>query len=457
VKEGLDSLTPKTSKEKTMKFKQLLGTGLTLGLMVLVVMISQAQGPDDPDGEESLWPGDGGMQPLGELAVAETVSSTFSYQGVLKEDGQPVTGNREMIFRLYSNDTCTQTVGSPMTYTVPVNDGLFNVSLLVDRLDFSGQALWLETEVDGTSVGCQTIQAVPYALSLRPGAIISGTVPYSSDPYGGAVVKLLNDNGRGLYVETSSNGYGAYINQRGGADALRVHGEGGDGIHITAADDGIIANGGSTNSGNWGGSFYGWNGLYTRAYTGTGVHGESDSATGYAGVFRNNGGGVDIAAAGSGIITSVADSYVFVPGNAMVKNISSDTTRWDVSGGTVQVWRGSTAGPKSVYLPVTIPAVLYGQSVTIKSITVYYKCQDGTQNFITRTGLVKMIDADTETGLIDDYTDRQSNTATSYTLTPFASNVLSSDQGILGLYLTLDFANDTNYVQIAGARIQIGH
>lgn len=94
----------------------------------------------------------------------------------MKEDGEPVTGDREMTFRLYTDNLCTDQVGSDRVYTVPVDHGLFNVDLLVSHAEFNGQALWLETEVGGIAVGCQAIQAVPYALSLRPGAVISGSV-----------------------------------------------------------------------------------------------------------------------------------------------------------------------------------------------------------------------------------------------------------------------------------------
>jgi hypothetical protein len=104
------------------------------------------------------------------------VTSAFSYQGVLKENNEPVTGDREMVFGLYANEACTMTVGNRITHTVPISDGHFNVDLSFNQTHFNGQALWLRTEVEGTVIGCQTIQAVPYANSVRPGAVISGPV-----------------------------------------------------------------------------------------------------------------------------------------------------------------------------------------------------------------------------------------------------------------------------------------
>jgi hypothetical protein len=117
------------------------------------------------------------LQPQGDLSLAAAVSSAFSYQGVLKEGGNPVTGNRDMTFRLYSDDACTTQVGVDIAKPgVEVTNGLFSVELEVNPDNVNGQGLWLEVEVDSTAIGCQEILPVPYALSLRPGAIISGTL-----------------------------------------------------------------------------------------------------------------------------------------------------------------------------------------------------------------------------------------------------------------------------------------
>jgi len=49
------------------------------------------------------------------------------------------------------------------------------------------------------------------------------------------------------------------------------------------------------------------------------------------------------------------------------------------------------------------------------------------------------------------------NSASSYTLIPTSGHVLSSEQGLLCLSLTLEFANDTDYVRIAGVRLRLKH
>jgi len=74
---------------------------------------------------------------------------------------------------------------------VPVNNGLFTVQLPVNTAQFSGQALWLRIQVNGQWLTPrQELLPVPYALSLRPGALISGSEGFSGvlnvDNEGGA-------------------------------------------------------------------------------------------------------------------------------------------------------------------------------------------------------------------------------------------------------------------------------
>jgi hypothetical protein len=159
-----------------------------------------------------------------------------------------------------------------------------------------------------------------------------------------------------------------------------------------------------------------------------------------------------------GAIIKGADSYLFVPGSAFVKNNDTDSTRWDMQmSGAAKVYRGATAGAKYIFFPITTPGVLYGQNVTVESITVYYRCENGANNYIAGTSLTKQTDADSYVSILADGTDRTSNVASSYTLNLTTDNVLSGSQGILGLYLTLDFENDTEYIQIGGVRLRLSH
>lgn len=151
------------------------------------------------------------------------------------------------------------------------------------------------------------------------------------------------------------------------------------------------------------------------------------------------------------------DSYIFVPANSFVRNTQTDTTQWDMqANGAVVFRRGASAGTKTVYIPITLPGALYGQPTIIKEITVYYKCSNAA-SYIDYMDLNLQTDADSWLGVIDDPTNLTSTTASSHTLTPSTNNVLSADQGILGFYMYLVFANDTDTIEIGGIRLRIGH
>jgi hypothetical protein len=238
-----------------------------------------------------------------------SVASTISYQGFLRESGVPVTGSRDILFRLYTDGTCTTQVGSDILKKgVSVADGLFTANLAVDQSDFNGQAIWLRVIVGGSGLGCQEILPVPYALSLRPGAEVSGSVA------DGSAFSAHND-GSGMAYGASFTGYsGIYVEAPW--DGIYVHdaGEGldvnqaGTGIHLgivdtginldtatnmgitmnsvtnhgiqilQAGNDGIHAQGGTNQSTDYGGWFKGYNGVY----------GQGTGASGYGGEFVSN-------------------------------------------------------------------------------------------------------------------------------------------------------------------------
>jgi hypothetical protein len=247
-----------------MKRKRILVVILVAGLLcALSLGPGLAQGPEER------------AEPQGALAVEAAVSSKFTYQGMLSEDGTPVTGTRDMEFRLSRDDTCTTqsiTISKP---GVEVNGGLFSVEL-EDIGHVNGQGLWLGIEVEGTAVGCQEILPVPYALSLRPGARIVGAVD------NGGVLRVSNEaeyGSTGVYGEAiigvfgqsnSSSGTGVYGDARAGSGT--THGVYGRSYSLSGT------------------------GVYGHANMGSGttygVYGRSDSSSG-AGVYAR---GTDLGA-----------------------------------------------------------------------------------------------------------------------------------------------------------------
>jgi hypothetical protein len=341
------------------------------------------------------------------------VASAINYQGQLTDsEGNPLDGNHDMEFRLYDSASGGSQVGSTITKNgVTVTKGQFSVKLDVDQSVFNGQGLWLEVKVGVDTLSPrQEILPVPYALSLKPGAQISGTI-----------------NGPVLYVSNNGSGTGAHSLLGESANGAGVYGQSGNFVGVIGSGlgtDGIGVRGGGI--------------LF-------GVEGWSAN-------------GVAIRASGTGRIESTADSYIFISGSEFIKDMNDDSTTWQCSyNGGVAIWSGATADVKYIHIPITVPGVLYGQNVTVKELTIYYKCQAGTKNYISATLLYKQTAADNGVVILDDENDQQSDTATSYTLTPTGNNVLSSDQGILGLYLRLYFVDKTNYIMIGGVRLTLGH
>jgi hypothetical protein len=234
-----------------MKRKRIYVSVCVLGLLLALTLgVVLAQEPDDRE------------QPQGALAVEAVVNSKFTYQGMLREDGTPVSGTRDMVFRLSSNASCTNTVGGDISMPgVQVNEGVFSVELSVSPTYFDGQGLWLSIQIDGVTIGCQEILPVPYALSLRPGARISGeqanwdalhaeNTATTGQSYG-VYARSYAPMGRGVYGYASTDSgaaYGAYCRSDSSSGAgvyARGYDAGADLIlggnaDTTAGDDGRI-------------------------------------------------------------------------------------------------------------------------------------------------------------------------------------------------------------------------
>ena len=103
-----------------------------------------------------------------------------------------------------------------------VVDGMFSVELSVSQSSFYGRAIWIQPEVDTVPLGCQEILPVPYALSLRPGAIIGGDKEF------GDVIRVVNtassNDSYGVYGESYSNYYGIGVYGYASATSGPVYG-----------------------------------------------------------------------------------------------------------------------------------------------------------------------------------------------------------------------------------------
>ena len=127
-------------------------------------------------GSGSLAQGEGGVGPQAVL------TPLLQYQGRLTDPGtgEPVAdGNYTMTFRLYDAATGGSALWTE-TEDVSVQGGLFSTVLgdttALDQALFNGQALWLGVKVmaDAEATPRQQVLPVAYALSLVPGARVTG-------------------------------------------------------------------------------------------------------------------------------------------------------------------------------------------------------------------------------------------------------------------------------------------
>jgi hypothetical protein len=143
----------------------IIGTLIVLVALVTLAMplgLTQAQGPA-PSAVEQAITGVGDYIPI---------------QGRLtdSEGNPPPTADYDLRFRLYEHSSG----GTPIctdTELVGVVDGLFSSYIHGCADVLHGQGVWLSVEIvgDGEMTPRQALYPVPYAMTLRPGAVISDT------------------------------------------------------------------------------------------------------------------------------------------------------------------------------------------------------------------------------------------------------------------------------------------
>jgi hypothetical protein len=259
-------------------------------LLVVAVGVIQAQRPQ-PAPED---------QPLEEI---DAVNSVIPIQGRLTDaSGKPLNGNQTVTARLYEASAggtalCADTDG------VAVDNGLFNMDLNgCWSADIDGKQLYLGITVgsDPEMTPRQPIYPVPYAWSLRPGAIISSTTS-------GAILHIENWNtsGRGLraYAKaTSGENFGVV----GASESPEGYG---GYFYNTTTGDGVYGRG--------------WFGVYGTG-TNSGVYGRSENSQGVYGYSPN---GYGMAA------TTGADDYnygLYTPDNIHARDIHLTSAQMQV-------------------------------------------------------------------------------------------------------------------------------
>ncbi len=108
-------------------------------------------------------------------SAGSLVTTTFTYQGLIKQSGSPINGNCDLAFGLFDAPSGGSPIGSAITRTLSIANGLFTVGLnFGDGSVFAAEARWLEIQVRCPAGGGgfttlnarQSLSPMPYALAL---------------------------------------------------------------------------------------------------------------------------------------------------------------------------------------------------------------------------------------------------------------------------------------------------
>ena len=131
---------------------------------------------------------------------AASLSSAFTYQGRLEDNGQPANGSFDFQFRLFDAKIGGSQVGGiVIREDIAVTKGLFTVADLdFGSAVFNGEARWLEVGVrPGASTGSFTVLSPSQAITAAPYALYAANAPAS-----------WNKNGTSLYYLGGNVGLG---------------------------------------------------------------------------------------------------------------------------------------------------------------------------------------------------------------------------------------------------------
>lgn len=206
-------------------------------------------------------------QPSAAAALTPMTNRAFTYQGLLRASGTPVSGLTDLRFTIFDAVTGGTALSAPQLVTLNVTDGLVTTTLndagqFPDSV-FDGRAAWIQIEVRNPSgtggftalTPRQPFVAAPVASSLTPHAVVRAGDSYNGYP----VVKI---EGR--------------PEQWGNPEALRVLATPTDGVWYSFAPSAL-----------WADSDQG-NGVVGVTRAGTGVFGGASDTSGWAGYFLGN-------------------------------------------------------------------------------------------------------------------------------------------------------------------------
>jgi hypothetical protein len=230
-------------------------------------------------------------------AIQAALTTAFTYQGHLKKNGQPANATCSFQFSLWDAlINGAQKGATQIINNAQVQDGMFTVQLNFGN-QFPGDERWLQTAVqcagDGgyvTLAPRQPLNAAPYAIGLRPGAIMQSAAPgdalYVEKTAANSVAihgKATQAGGTGVLGESvawagvwgQSTSASGVVGRSAGQFAAGVTGEN------TGLGYGVYGKAPSS-AGVFGESTY-WLGVYGKSTNQVGVKGESSGHDGVQG------------------------------------------------------------------------------------------------------------------------------------------------------------------------------
>ncbi len=335
-------------------------------------------------------------EPTDPDAPSASVSKTFVYQGVLKENGIPVTGIRSMSFILAKSDyhgfgvdclahpDMLDAVNATAPVDVQVQNGLFSIAPTWGPYlssDFHDQnVLYIMTYVSGNLVACEELFPVPYALNIVAGA---GT---NSDLPGDAVLFSMNTN----TTEAYSNG--------------------------------LLGS--------------------SSAPTSAGVWGSTDHAQGYGVVGESENG---IAVYAEGKFKSTKESVLVLSPHTMQMRYGTTGLAFEPrDNGAVTVTSTGGADGKYITLPVSTFGTLFGTPMYVKSLDVCYSVSNIIAVDILDTQVLKNNGSTGYSVMLTDSTVRDSYNHACYTVSTTTPVILDNSTWVQ-FHLTLPIGYQAHF------------
>lgn len=174
-------------------------------------------------------------------SVSAVPSTTFTYQGQLKDGGIPAHGEYDMRFSFYNAAGGGALIAGPLAFDggdgnglpVFVANGLFQVELDFGAV-FDGSALWLQVEVRPHSGGGFTLLSPRQALNATPVALYALDGPGGSGSWGTSGPNIHNTNTGNVGIGTTAPAAPLHV-------MGEVRSEGGNLLSASPNDDRSVA------------------------------------------------------------------------------------------------------------------------------------------------------------------------------------------------------------------------